>query len=474
LGFAKLYFLLAAYATVGVLSRLLDEATFGDYSVVARLIAVPNMVIIYSLMFTVSRPMAAEFEEGSPSYYRLRARGFKMALVLGGVTSAVFFLGAPFFAASLAEDSLTWPIRVVAPISLVYALYAVNVGTLNARRIFSRQAALDVFMATSKAGLIIAVAAMGFGLAPTLAGFTGASLLAFLLSIVLVGAARPKTTPSEAKQDAPMAGLAGILVVYTFATTLLLSVDLFVLKHFATTEATKTAVGFYSGAQYVAQVPYSLLNAISLLVFPLIATLHAQGDKDKVRAYITSTAAVVLLLLALMSSVAVGAAPEILNLLFKPTYVDNASNDMRYMVVGYSGYSFAVTSGWIFNSARRSRWAIALVTSGLICSFAGGMLWVPTMGSAGAAQAVAIAGGVALLVSLFALWKVFGVSLSPLYMVKLALVAGVVAFAGLAWPVDGKIMGLVKLTALTLLFGAGAIGLKLVTVEQIKGLRRAA
>ena len=474
LGFAKLYFLFAGYAVVAALNQLLDKATLGDYSAVARLIAVPNMVIIYTLMFSVSRPMAAEFERGSPSYDALRRRGFRMALVLGGLASGVFFAGAPFFARLFSEPDLVGPIRVVAPISLFYALYGVNVGTLNARRMFSRQAGLDVSMATAKAGLIIAFTAMGLGLSGTLGGFTTASVLVLGLSVALVRAARPEASESRSQSEAPMAELAGILIIYTAATNLLLSVDLFVLKHFAIDEAAKRGVGFYSLAQYISQIPYSLLNAVSLLVFPLIATLHAQGDAERVRAYVTQTAHVVFLLLGLMASVAVGASPEILNLLFGRETAEYAAADMRWMLVGYSGYSFVVTCGWIFNSAKRSRWAIALVGTGLGLSFAGGVGFVPTMGSSGAAYSVAVAGVSATLVSIVALWKAFGVRLSPIFLFKLAAVVAAVVGTGLLWTVDGKLMALVKLTALSLLFVAGAAGSRVVTLEQIKALRRAA
>ena len=85
LGIAKLYFLIASYATVLALTRLVEPSTFGSYSAVGRLIAVPNMVIIYTLMFTVSRPMAAEYLRGTPSYDAIRGRGFRLAATLGGL-----------------------------------------------------------------------------------------------------------------------------------------------------------------------------------------------------------------------------------------------------------------------------------------------------------------------------------------------------------------------------------------------------
>ena len=83
------------------------------------------------------------------------------------------------------------------------------------------------------------------------------------------------------------------------------------LKQFTTTAAQKDAVGFYSSANLVARVPYSMMNAVSLVMFPLIATLQAQSDKAQIQRYVTATAKISVFLLCFMSSVGAGAAPEV-------------------------------------------------------------------------------------------------------------------------------------------------------------------
>lgn len=470
LGFAKLYFLIASYATVLALTRLIDPSTFGSYSAVGRLIAVPNMVIIYTLMFSVSRPLAAEYERGTPSYDAVRARGFRLAGALGGVVSVTFFVGAPWFARALSEPSLTGPIRIVAPISFVYGLYAVNIGTINARRAFPRQAGLDILMATAKAGLIIMAAALGLGLTLTLGGFTAASVVAFTVSILWVRRVRPAST-GAVTEGAPITELAGILIVFTLSTNLLLSMDLFILKHFAVTAALKEAVGYYSGAQYIAQVPYSLLNAVSLLMFPLIATLHAEGETERVRDYVTQTAKVMVVLLALMGTVAAAAAPGIMGLLFPPSY-GVAADDLRRIVVGYSGYSMTVTVAWILNSSQRSRTALLLVALTLAVSAAGAWFGAPRTGSDGVAWAVMTAGSVGALASLVALSHHFGVRLPALWLLKVATVIATLYGVGAMWTPSSKLLILVKLVVLTLAFCAAVVGARVVSVAEVMELRR--
>ncbi|HWB81448.1 MAG TPA: oligosaccharide flippase family protein, partial [Nannocystaceae bacterium] len=281
LGIAKLWFLVSSYAITISLTHLLTADVYGSYYAIARLVAVPNMVIIYTLLFSVSRPLAAQFDDGCPDYVALRARGVKLALLLGGPTALVLLLAAPALAAWLEDPDLTNPIRIVAPISLIYALYAVNLGTLNAVRRFRRQASLDIAMAASKAAFIIAAAALGLGLGPTVGGFTLASAFAFLLSLTMVRAVAPKPTGASHGEHS-MASFAGLLVVFTAITNTLQSIDVLVLKSFAESDVQATAVGFYASAQQIALVPYSLMNAVSLLAFPLIASIAASREQAQV------------------------------------------------------------------------------------------------------------------------------------------------------------------------------------------------
>ena len=288
LGLAKLAFLVAAYVTTLALARLFeDPAILGQYNVVARLIAVPNMVIIQTLLFAVSRPMAAQFDRGTPSYVALRRRGMQLAVGLGGATSITFFVGADVLAEQLRDVDLVAPIRAVAPVSLFYAFYAVNIGTINATRRFAWQAGLDIFMAFSKATLIITGAALGLSLAVTIGGFSVAAAMA--LSVSAFGLwrmrLREQVRADPTVETPPMAEFAGMLILFTAATNLLLSADLLLLKRMTAFDQ-QTLVGVYSSAQLVALVPYSLLAAVSLLMFPLIATLSASGDIERLRGYV--------------------------------------------------------------------------------------------------------------------------------------------------------------------------------------------
>ena len=472
IGFAKLFFLIAGYAVSIYLTQLVSPATYGDYNVLSQFITVPNMVLIQTLLFAVSRPMSAEYGAGLPSYDGLRRRGFRVAAGFGGLVSAVLFLGADLIAAWFLKDpALADPLRIVAPIPLIYAVYAVNVGTLNAIRRFQLQATLDVVMAATKAALIIGAAALGFGLGHILGGFTLASLLALALSAFFVVRSRPAGSGGGTGPLPPMASFAAVLAIFTAGVNLLQGFDLFVLKRLATTQAMEDAVGFYSSAALIARVPYSMMAAVSLVMFPLIATLHAARDEAEISRHVGGTARISALLLAFMSSVGASAAPEVQRLLFPAAYAA-AADELRLLVWGLSGYSLTVTAAWIFNSAHRSRAAIALVAVPLLTVAALSLTLAPIHFTTGAAISVAIAGGLGALVSLLALTRVFKARVSPLYLAKLATAAVLVEVVARLWSPAGKLGILAKLAALALVFIAVVVATRAVQPAELRALRR--
>ncbi|RMG95093.1 MAG: lipopolysaccharide biosynthesis protein [Deltaproteobacteria bacterium] len=476
LGVAKLWFLVSAYAITVGLTHLVPPSVYGRYYVVARIVAVPNLVLVYTMLFAVSRPMAAQFEAGVPAYFALRRRGVKLAAGLGGVVSLAFFAAAAPLARLLRDADLAAPLAVVAPISLVYALYAVNLGTLNALRRFPFQASLDIFMATTKAALILGAAAAGASLAAVVGGFTAASVLSLLLSVLLVARVGPPAGADRSVQKAPpMAGFAGALVVFTICVNLLQSADVLIVKRYVASDL----VGFYSSAQQVALVPLSLMNAVSLLLFPLVASLEGSGDRTKVAAYLSETMRVATLLLAFMASVGAAAAPEIQALLFPRAY-GTAAGDLRLLVWGFSGIGFAITMAWVLNSTGRTRPALIVVALPLLAVGGLGLALVPAMGTAGAARTVLVAGGFAYVAAAWVLRRTFGARVPAAGYLKVAVCAvAVTAVAAVLPPmsgagVAGKLLIVARLALLAAVFLGTAFVLRALTPDDLRRLRRGA
>ncbi|EDM81888.1 hypothetical protein PPSIR1_05458 [Plesiocystis pacifica SIR-1] len=474
LGLAKLWFLVAGYGLAVALTHLISEASYGQYQTVARAVAVPNMVIIYTVMFAVSRPLSAQFEAGLPDYQAIRRRGLRLAALLGVLASGTVFLAAPWLARWWQDPALVGPLRAVAPISLIYALYAVNIGTLNASRRFGRQAALDVTMATLKAGLIAGAAAMALSLTWIVAGFTAAAVCALGLSVVLVVTARPASSEGSPRADAPpMAAFAGALILFTAVLNLLQSADLLILSSFSTTQALKEQTGYYSSAQLVAWIPYALMNAVALVAFPLVASLTKVDDAERTQTYVDSVIRVTLTLLALMAAVAASASGPIQTLLFPKAYAA-AAGHLRLLVLGYSGYAFANIVAWMCNSAGKERAALAIVAAPLLTAVPLAFWLCPSQHAHGVATAVLAAGGVAAIAAFIGLARVFAVRPPWVTLAQLGLAAAAVVLVSVGFDQlpGGKLMVLVRLTAQTLAFIAVAFATGAVSLAQLRELAK--
>lgn len=269
-----------------------------------------------------------------------------------------------------------------------------------------------------------------------------------------------------------MAKFTGLLLLFTGAVNLLVAADLLILQKFVTSDAQKDLVGFYSSANLVARVPYSIMVAVSLVMFPLIATLTARDDQAQIGRYVTATTRVCVVLLVFMSCVGASAAPEVQKLLFPAAY-GQVATELRYLVWGLSGYSLAVTAAWICNSNHQSRLALMLVGAPLATVVVAASVLVPQSFTSGAAMAVAIAGAVGAAGALALLYRFYGARLSPGFVLKILAAVGLVELTARAWSPAGKLAILAKLIALAVVFVTVVVATRAVTLEEVRGLRRA-
>jgi O-antigen/teichoic acid export membrane protein len=220
------------------------------------------------------------------------------------------------------------------------------------------------------------------------------------------------------------------------------------------------------------------MAAVSLLAFPLIAAIDQQREPERVRQYVSQTAKVTLVLLAFMSAIGSACSREVQALLFPKAYGE-AADQLRLMVWGFSGYSFAVTVAWILNSAKRPQVAVVLVAVPLATVAIGGYVVIPTLFTGGAAWAVAGAGLLAAIAAGIALVRVFDAGVPLLQLARIAVCVAAVELLAWVWPtmatsgLVGKLLIVTKLGVLAVTFVGVALVVRATTVAEIRGLRRA-
>ncbi|MBM4386770.1 MAG: oligosaccharide flippase family protein [Deltaproteobacteria bacterium] len=228
---AKIYFLItSALVNLGLPRIFGNPSDYGDYRVVSNFLSIVTMVIITGTMQAVSRLVS----ERPAAALGVVGRTCLTHLFIGAPAFLIFFfLAGPIAERCFADANLAPAIRAASFVILFYSFYSVIVGALNGLKRFSSQAALDATFSTLKTGFIIGLTAASFGVTGAFYGFSAASFLILMISLLFL-----KRIPGSEAADHAGGRTAYFLIPllgYTLITNLLILLDVILLKYAVTT-----------------------------------------------------------------------------------------------------------------------------------------------------------------------------------------------------------------------------------------------
>ncbi len=408
---AKFYFMIAGAAIQFVLPRVLETATFGAYMQVKEAISVINNVIITGTVQAVSRFTA----QASHDVRAIQRAGFRMHLRVGAPIAIAFAVGAPLIAGFLKDSSKAGPLRLAALIALGYSFYAVFVGTANGLKDFHKQAGLDVIFATLRAGAIVGLSVLGFGVYGAIGGWVGATAAILVVASLVVGMPGKEATDAPPVSLSPMLKFFGGVAFYLLLFNLIMTADTFLLKRLGTTvlsdlgfvgeELTKqadTQNGWYGAVQTIARLSYQAIIAATFVIFPLISRSTFEDDADATKSYIRTTMRYSLIFSALVGSVFAANSYEILDIPFTPEYAAAGANALAALALGNVAFSLLSIIGTILNGAGMTRAAILTAVITLAVAVSGNAILIPRVDpGADALLACAAATSGAMVVGMF-------------------------------------------------------------------------
>ncbi len=478
---AKLWFIVAGYAITFVLPRLLDEAAFGAYSQVVAAVSILNNVLITGTIQAVSR-FSAEDDARAPAVLRT-ALGIQVLIGLG--LAGAWFGAAPFVASRfLHKPGLVPYLWLSAGVVLAYAVYAALVGSLNGRKLFHRQATLDVTFSTLRAGLTLGLAAAGFGALGAIAGFASASLGVLVVALAWVGIGRSGEGVSARRYLAFVAPL----FAYHLPLNGVLQFDILLLSRAvsiaavgagqtvaAAADAGNVVSGYYRATQQVAFIPYQLVLSVAFVVFPLVSRATFEKDEEATRGYIRGALRFALLLTAGVAAVFAARPTGVLGILFPPAYA-RAGAALSILAGGVVAFSLFTIACTILNGAGRARTTALLAAVAFGAVVGCNLLLVPGRSGAAAMTATAIATSagmlLALLLSAGLLVKVFGAFVPIATLLRTTFAAAVVVGAGRLLPSLGKLVELALLAALVVLYAIVLGATRELGADDLSKLRR--
>lgn len=469
IGFAKVFFMLSGFVQQVVLARLVNVAGLGAFGAVNSAISIVNNTVVQATIQSVSKFTAEDDARAGA----VKRTALKVQVVAGVLIASAFLLGAPLIADFEKAPSYVPYYRIAAAIPLLYAIYAVFIGSVNGLRRFRTQAGFDVTFSTAKTILLLGLAAVA-GVTGAFTGFALAALFIVVTAARVIGIGRSAASHALDSPNAPTFPARRLLafMITVGAYNGLLNVELLydqpLLHHFAgRVDPAQGAViaGHYQALRTLALLPYQALLVITFVIFPLVSRATFLEDKEATRTYVTQTLRYALILAAAMG-LSLGARPAaLIAILFPPAYLDGAPA-LPILVVGECCLALLSVSCAILNAAGRTLVALGLMIITVTVGIGSAFILVPraTLGpDMLVAAALATSAGMVTGFLLAALYLRVRLGGSPpvATLVRVAVAGAAAVFVGRVLPGHGRLLGL----AITALVAAVYVGVLIVLGE---------
>lgn len=499
---AKVYFMIAGAIIEFRLPAILANTVFGAYAVVASMVSPLNNVLITGTIQSVSRFTARDVSRARA----VQRAGFRMQLWIGLPVAALFIAMSPVFAWFFHDPSKTGPLMLAGLIVAGYAVYAVMIGVANGRRDFHKQAALDVTMATLRAGGILGLSIAGFGLYGAIGGWLGATGGILLVSSLVIGLPGRRAEGEAVQPVVPLASFFAGVAVYLILLNLLMFVDQLLLKRLITEWFTAHAqqthdaldkmigwahvhittspaeladgqVGYYRAVQNLARLSYQAIIAVTFVVFPLISRSTFADDRGATKRYIATTMRYSLIFAAAIAVVFAANPRPLLDIPYAADYARVGAPALAALALGNVAFSVFAIAGTILNGAGLTRSAIIVAGVTLATAVTANAIAIPRFAPG---QDVLLAcacatGGSMLLGAILGGWLLrahLGAFLPLLTLVRVVIAAAAAIGVGRVIPFTRPLMTLVEACVVGLTFLVVLVVTRELTLHDLRAVRQ--
>lgn len=436
---AKAWFVISGYAIYFGLTRLLGPERFGLYAVVISIVSVLNNVLIAASLQTVARFVARDGDRAGAVW----RQAMRVQLVVGGALFALLVASAPWIGAWFRDPELVAPLRIAASIVFAYSLYAVNVGFLNGRRHFPKQAGLDATYSTFKVTFILGAVWLGLGVAGAAGGFALAAFTVLGISFLVM---RREERPDGTFDPRELVGFGGWLLGLTLVANLVLSADLWVVKRLTAPAEANATAGLYRAALTLAQLLYQMLIPLVLVVFPNLARLGDQADPAAAQRILRGALRYLSVTLIPAAAILAVSGGDLVALLYGEAY-RRGGEWLGLLAPAYACWTVAYLLGSALAGAGRPREGVMVLAVALAGQVTAGAAAFGAMGPAGAALGDLAGMGLGLAAGLLVATRRFGGCVPLGSLARGIVIAAVLAGIAWAWPAQGLLL-IVKFAAL--------------------------
>ncbi len=400
---AKATFIAFGFLNYALMPRVLGEAGYGIVSTVFAVASLINNVIITASVQGVSYLVAQAQDADRPAVH---AAALRFHGLLAAALAGLFAASSPFVAAFLRAPHLQAPLATVSLVVFFYGVYAPFVGVLNGSRRFRPQALLDMSysllrLVTVLGGAWVAIRLGTAGFNGAVWGFVAAAALILIPASSVAGFGKSGSGTFNLKKYASF--LVPILASQ-LALSFLMRTDLLLLRRFLGAAAPSVAdadalIGVYAGVQLFSFLPYQLLMALSVVLFPMLASAKRDNNTALIQQYTRGGVRVALLLMGAFCGVIAGLAHQLMRLQFSAAFAEMGAPALRILSLGFGTLAVTGISASALASLGRPKSAATLMALGVVLVGAGEWLYVrPADYGTGMLTRSAIATSIALLI----------------------------------------------------------------------------
>jgi stage V sporulation protein B len=371
---AKVYFILTGLVQQVVLKGVLGLDGYGALSSALSAASITYNPIVSASLQGVSHAVATSSSAERDVALRTALRIHSWIAALAG---AAFWLLAPTLGRAAGALHVVTGLRILSVVLVLYGVYAPLVGALNGTTRFGMQAALDALAATLRTlGLIFGalwleraeIGELG-GVEGAAIGFAASALVVLLVALTRVGTGR--SGAGSVKARTYLRYLVPILLSQVLLN-LLFQADQLLLRRFAADAAVAAGmearaadplVGAYRAIQLFCFLPYQLVLSVAIVLFPLVARAHRDGQKETVGRYVEQAMRLALIVGGLVVSVTASLAEPLLRLVFGADTAELGAASMRILALGLGSLALLGVLTAVLNALERPR--LGVIVTGL-------------------------------------------------------------------------------------------------------------
>lgn len=385
---AQFTVMLSGYLIHIGLARLLGPSVYGDFGIILSLILITRTIFLMGTNKAVSKYIA----EKKAKTESIIKSGIKIQAAAAIICLVIFMLFARNLAQLFNDPSLTNLIRLSSIVIASLAAYTLfSRGYLNGKRMFKQQAIIEIIHSVLKILLAFILVYLGFGVIGAITSYALAPLIGFFIILVIL-----KANPT--KQSFNVKTLIKFAIpIALFYAIISLSMDLglWAVKRLLTDSA---LTGFYTSANTLAKVPYSIFSALTFTIFPSFSFATAQNNQKLIKKYINQTLRYTLMALLPIAILISIYAKNIINLLYSNQF-SQAISTLSILVFGFVFFSFFIILCSFISASNRPYQSMILAIITLAATFVANYLLIPTLALNGAALATTLAAGIGAIIA---------------------------------------------------------------------------